>query len=607
MQPQTTVAKKKKPIPPNLRGCVMHFGVAQEKITQAIATLAPMVKEQDREMLSEVERKLKENKFNLVVLGQFKRGKTTFINALLGEKLLPSAILPLTSIVTTLEYGPQMEVEVHFLNGQVKKIEPQNIRLYVTEKENPQNEKGVKYVRVLHPASILKKGIILVDTPGVGSLYENNTDVTYGFLPRVDAGVFLLTVDPPLSKEEIAFLKDVYPHVERIFFVLNKVDYVDSDDLQEVMDFALGNLEEALGSNHIPIYPLSAKMALEGRTDGDEGKVVKSGIADLEEALEDFLLKEKGSIVLRSSANKVLSLLSTSLFQVELEIKAATTPLEELEEKIERFRDIKEEIGQERRDSEFLFKGEIDSLIKIVNMDMERFQTQKIPKIYARLLETFQENKHRGSLELSKLLDQAMKEILVREFDQMVIQENEKVNAEYSRIARRFADKVNDIIDRLMVLAAELFEIPLERFQVEENITEESSLWYKLEDRPKLLDLEGAGKFISYSILPSAMVHKMIKAELQKKLPEKVDMNCGRVRSDFVDRITKSAIELRWGMEQKMNQTVAFVEEAVQKAMKLRGKSQEEVEATLKELEKKKALMEGIKEQLKSLLEGDAA
>ncbi len=581
----------------------MRFEEAKERITQAINSLAPLVQEQDREMLSEVEHKLRENKFNLVVLGQFKRGKTTFINALLGQKLLPSAILPLTSIVTLLEYGPQMEVQVHFLDGKVKKIKHEEIKLYVTEKENPKNEKGVKYVRVLHPAPILKKGIILVDTPGVGSLYENNTDVTYGFLPRVDAGVFLLTVDPPLSKEEIAFLKDVYPHVERIFFVLNKVDYVDSDDLQEVMEFALGNLKDALGSNHIPIYPLSAKMALEGRIQKDQGKVGRSGITELEKALEDFLLKEKGSIVLRSSANKVLSLLSTLLFRVDLEIKAATTPLEELEEKIGRFQEIKEEIAQERRDSEFLFKGEIDSLIKIVNNDMERFRTQKIPKIYSRLMEVFQANKHKGSLELSKLLDQAMKEILVKEFDQMVIQENEKVNAEYSRIARRFADKVNGIIDQLMTLAAELFEIPLERFQVEESITEESALWYKLEDRPKLLDLEGAGKFISYSILPSAVVHKKIKAELQKKLPEKVDMNCGRVRSDFVDRITKSAMELRWGMEQKMNQTVAFVEEAIQKALSLREKSQEEVNAALNALKEKKRLLEGTKNQLKEILE----
>ena len=581
----------------------MLFEEARDRITQAIDTLAPLVQEHDREVLSDVERKLKENKFNLVVLGEFKRGKTTFINALLGEKLLPSAVLPLTSIVTLLEYGPQVEVEVHFLDGKVKNITPQEIRAYVTEKENPKNEKGVKFVRVLHPASILKKGIILVDTPGVGSLYENNTDVTYGFLPRVDAGVFLLTVDPPLSKEEIAFLKDVYPHVERIFFVLNKVDYVDADDLNEVMEFALGNLKEALGSNHIPIYPLSAKNALEGRIQGDEDRVKKSGIIQLEKALEDFLLKEKGSIVLRSSANKVLALLSTLLFQVDLEIKAATTPLDELEKKINRFQEIKEEIAQERRDSEFLFKGEIDSLIKIVNNDMERFRTQKVPKIYQKLMEVFQANKHKGALELSKLMDKAMKELLVKEFDDMVIQENEKVNAEYSRIARRFADKVNGIIDQLMALAAELFEIPLERFQVEESITEESALWYKLEDRPKLLDLEGAGKFISYSILPSAVVHKKIKAELQKKLPEKVDMNCGRVRSDFVDRITKSAMELRWGMEQKMNQTVAFVEEAVQKAKGLREKSQEEVDAALKALKEKKALLEGIKKDLKGILE----
>ena len=580
----------------------MHFGEAREGITQAIGALAPLAQDQDREMLADVAKKLAENKFNLVVLGQFKRGKTTFINALLGEALLPSAILPLTSIVTILEYGSQRKVEVHFLDGKSRDIKPEEIHFYVTEKENPKNEKGVKFVRVVHPAAILKKGIILVDTPGVGSLYENNTDVTYGFLPRVDAGVFLLTVDPPLSREEIAFLKDVYPHVERIFFVLNKVDYVDQEDIDEVLDFSAGNLKEALGSNHIPIYPLSAKMALKGRVQGDQELVCDSGIEELERALEDFLLKEKGSIVIHSSARKVLSVLSTLLFRVELEIKAATTPLDELEKKIQRFQEIKEEIARERRDSEFLFKGEIDSLVKIVNMDMEHFSTQKVPKIYARLMEVFQKNKRKGSLELSKLLDMAMKEILVSEFDQMVIQENEKLNTEYSRIARRFADKVNGIIDDLMSLSAELFEISLERFKVEETISEESALWYQLEDRPKLLDLEGAGKFITYSVLPSAMVHKKIKAELQKKLPEKVDMNCGRVRSDFVDRITKSAMELRWGMEQKMNQTVAFVEEAVQKAISLKDKSQTEVEAILRELGEKKDSLESLKAQLKGFM-----
>ncbi len=98
------------------------------------------------------------------------------------------------------------------------------------------------------------------------------------------------------------------------------------------------------------------------------------------------------------------------------------------------------------------------------------------------------------------------------------------------------------------------------------------------------------------------MVHKKIKAELHKKLPEKVDMNCGRVRSDFVDRITKSAMELRWGMEQKMNQTVVFVEEAVQRAISLKDKSQTEVEAVLRELGEKKDALESLKAQLKGFM-----
>lgn len=428
-----------------------------------------------------------------------------------------------------------------------------------------------------------------MDTPGVGSVYENNTDVTYGFLPRVDAGIFLLTVDPPLSKEEIAFLKDVYPHVERIFFVLNKIDYVGEEELQEVIEFAKQNLRESVGIENVPVYPVSAKYALEGRVENDQEKIRFSRIEELERELEKFLLKEKGSIVLRSSANKALSILSRLLFQVDLEIKAATTPLETLEDKIKKFQQIKEEIVQERRDSEFLFRGEIDSLIKIVNTDMEHFRKQKVNAIMQQLKDVFEANKHRGALELSRIMEDAMKEILVKEFDDMVAKENEKVNQEYARIARRFSEKVNSIIDKLMEHAAELFEIPLEKFQVDESITEESSLWYKLEDPPRLLDaFDAVGKFVSYSLLPAAIAQRKIKSDLEKKVPEKVDMNCGRVRSDFVDRITKSAMELRWAMEQKLNQAISFVEEAVKRAMELRQRGEKEVEKALGELKAKK-------------------
>ena len=500
----------------------LDLAYARSVVERCVGIAEKYASAEEGEILEDVKRKLEENRFNLVVLGQFKRGKTTFVNSLLGEKLLPSAVLPLTSIVTLIEYSPEKTVEVHFLDDTVRRIGLDQIHLYVTEKQNPKNVKKVKFVRVLHPAKILEKGIILVDTPGVGSVYENNTDVTYGFLPRVDAAVFLFTVDPPLSKEEIDFLKDIMPHVERMFFVLNKVDYIDVDELQEVLKFVEQNLEQLLGISDVEVFPISAKMALEGRLKGDGELVEKSGITELERRLEEFLLGERALVVLRSSAKKVLSMLSTYLFRADLKLKTATAPLEELERKIERFRELKSSIEQGARDSEFLFRGEIESLIKLVNMDVERFQKQKVPQIFDRLMEIFDRNKHKGSMELSKILDEAMKGLLVEELDRFVEEENEKINKEYGRIARRFSEKINGIIEELLRLTADIFDVQIERFRIEEEITSKSSLWYRLEDPPRLLDIaESLGKAVSYTLLPSVLVHKKIKNELAKNFPKR--------------------------------------------------------------------------------------
>ncbi len=581
----------------------MDISVFKNEIENAISLVLSQANSYEKDILEEIKRKIKENKFNLVVLGQFKRGKTTFVNALLGKMLLPSAVLPLTSIVTVIEYGKEEKAEVYFQDGSIKEIPPEDVKLYVTEKENPQNKRGVKYVRIFYPSEILEKGIILVDTPGVGSLYDDNTSVTYNFLPKVDAAVFLLTVDPPLSKEEIAFLRDVFPHVEKVFFVLNKVDYIAEEELSDVIEFARENLEKLIGKNSLVVYPISAKLALEGRINNDEEIFSKSGIAQLEKDLKSFLLEEKANMVLRSSINKVLSILSTHLFKADLELKTALTPVKELERKISGFRKLKEEIEQEARDSEFLFRGEIESLIKLVNMDVERFQKQNISRIFEKLIAVFEENKHKNPLELSKKLDEAMKKFLVEELDRFVLLENEKVNVEYARIAKRFSAKINSIVDRLMELAADIFEVRMEKFDVEKEITRESSLWFKLEEPPKLLDVaESVGKIISYTFLPSAVVHRKIKNELTKKLPEKIDMNCGRIRSDFVDRINKSAMELRWGMREKLKETIQFVEEAVGQALKLKEKSGEEVESYVSQIEERKEKLDKTIGTLKNIL-----
>jgi hypothetical protein len=126
-----------------------------------------------------------QNRLQLAALGQFKRGKSTFINALLGAPLLPIGVLPLTAVPTFIAWGPQPLVRVRFNDKhpveQLTSDEPGSIReflfRFVTEEANPENRLGVARVDLSYPAPLLAdRGTVLIDTPGVGSTYRHNTE-----------------------------------------------------------------------------------------------------------------------------------------------------------------------------------------------------------------------------------------------------------------------------------------------------------------------------------------------------------------------------------------------------------------------------------------------
>ena len=114
----------------------------------------------------ELREKVETNTFNLVVVGQFKRGKTSLINALLGANILPVAVVPLTSISTVITYGNALNIKVFFNEGTTLDITPESLQDYVTEKGNPKNIKDVSEVIITYPSPYLKEGVRLIDTPG---------------------------------------------------------------------------------------------------------------------------------------------------------------------------------------------------------------------------------------------------------------------------------------------------------------------------------------------------------------------------------------------------------------------------------------------------------
>ncbi len=179
----------------------------------------------DRDGLRSLRNRFEEGRFHLAVLGQFKRGKSTLLNALLGHTLLPTSVVPLTAIPTFVQYGSDLRICVQYRNGKPAKEfagKPLEEALkilegFVTEECNPKNRLGVAQVDILHPAPILQNGVVLIDTPGVGSTFTHNTRATLNFLPQCDAALFVVSADPPLTEVETEFLKVVKSKVDRLF------------------------------------------------------------------------------------------------------------------------------------------------------------------------------------------------------------------------------------------------------------------------------------------------------------------------------------------------------------------------------------------------------
>ncbi|MCK8601825.1 dynamin family protein [Desulfoferrobacter suflitae] len=564
--------------------------------------LAELRKDQNiRDSVEDISRKLVENRFYLVVLGQFKRGKSTFINSLLGTRLLPTAIVPLTSIVTILSYGGEECIEVFFQNGDKRCVPRDELVDYVTEKGNPGNEKNVMQVHITYPSSYLKDGVHIIDTPGVGSIFSDNTQVTYNFLPKVDAALFLLAVDPPISRAEIDFLKDVKQYVEKIFFIQNKIDYLDESDRLESMNFSKTVIEEALGDGKVRIYPLSAKLALEGKLNEDEEKLHRSFLPEFDRVLGEFLTREKGKVLLQSVLQSGLKYLADEEFAIKLEQKAVATPVKDLEEKIQLFDKELKRILEQKHDNDYLYEGEIKRLMDFLDRDMDRFRKDRMPELLQDLQKTGESNRRLPTTEYVKLMENTLREGVVHTFDEWIVRQEERINEEYRKISKRFSDRANEIIENLQVASARLFDVAVERVSSDEAISSETRFYYLLGDQPRFFDIEGALDFLSHRLLPKSISQTMVLKDILKKLPARIDANCGRVRGDFKYRIQQSFLKFRWNLNAKIDATADSIRQALQKAMEMKKAGASEVKQLDKQLNQQWSRVETLKNSFHGL------
>jgi GTP-binding protein EngB required for normal cell division len=259
----------------------------------------------------EVAARVAEGRFYVACVGQFKRGKSTLLNALLGEPVLPTGVVPITSAITVLRHGPR-GARVRYRDGRTEDIRVEALGRYVSERENPENRRGVRAVEVFLPSPLLARGMCLVDTPGLGSAFGGNAAVTREFVPHVDAAMVVVGADPPVSGEELALAEEVAAHARHLLAVLNKADRLTEEERREGARFAAQVLSSRLRRPIGRVYEVSAQERIStGTATRDWPELVaalealaRAAGADLVEAAEARALERLGRALLAELAER---------------------------------------------------------------------------------------------------------------------------------------------------------------------------------------------------------------------------------------------------------------------------------------------------------------
>jgi hypothetical protein len=509
-----------------------------------------------RDQAQALQARLGQGQLHLAVLGQFKRGKSTVINALLGEPLLPDGVLPVTAVPVFLYAAPVPQLHVYTASDNDPLECPLSaLPEYVTEAGNPQNHKAVERVNLFYPAPLLQTGIVLIDTPGVGSTNENNTQTTLRFLPQCDAAIVVFSTDPPITAAEVDFLRTVRPHIAHFFFVLNKVDYLQPAEVTKALDFLRGVLREALAGSEPDIFAVSARRALAARQDGDAAGWLASGMERFAGELRAFAGAKQQAILEQAVYRKALAVLDEADQLLALRREALQLPLAQLEEKIGAFHGYAAAARRQREDIDDRLIGDEKRLRSQIETEAPALRERAVAALAERL----------ASLDLSLPRDawaQQAEAATAAFYDEARRQWRLEVRQELEAIASRRAGEVVALREQLRHNAADLLHVPHAPRLEEETIIElPDPVWV-------------SGTFVplpqeapSWERLLAAARQRQRQIQRRQELVlELANRNTERVRWWLLQMFQESVRHMRGRLGETVEQTIEQIEQALESA-----------------------------------------
>ncbi len=522
--------------------------------------------------LEELAARLNARRFHLAVLGQFKRGKSTLLNALLGEEVLPTSLLPLTAIPTFIREGTVRGARVEFQSGREPAATTTEsaaelcefLAGYVTEEKNPGNRLGVSLVEVSHPAPLLSHGVVLIDTPGIGSTHRHNTEATLNFLPRCDAALFVVSPDPPLTEVEVEFLKRVRSRVGRVFFVLNKADYLNEAEREEMLGFVKRVLTEQAGlDGDLRLLTVSARQGLEAFRTGDAALRESSGMRELESCLQDFLVREKESALRRAVAGRAVEILEEVLLEQRLSLQALRLPLEEIERRLGL---LEERLGEVRMRQVGVRDG-LEGDRKRLAALLEEQAGQLRKKAFQLFMRTVER-----AIEESGAAPDAPQEALAEVIPAFFENELGNLSVEFESRVRQTLDarrrEVDALVEAVRQTAAELFDLPHQaaagagEFEVSREPYWVTHYW------PVTLGLLPEGFWDRF--LPAGVRRKRLLRRMRERVEVLVAENVENVRWPTLQNLDRSIREFGEELDRRLEEAVRATIGAIEAARERR-------------------------------------
>ena len=549
--------------------------------TSRLLRLANLARELGADPVAEEARELaarvSEGRFYVACIGQFKRGKSTLLNALVGYAVVPTGFVPVTAVPTVIRFGDELHARIRIHDGSWLDVDLSDLKEYVTEELNPENKKKVGGAEVFVPSPLLSSGMCFVDTPGLGSVFTGNTATTQAFIPHIDAVLVVVGADPPIAGEELALVETIGTQVQDLILVINKADRTSDPERAAVVKFTREILEKRLHRPMGEVFEVSAAERMEN----------SGPLRDWERLLASLrhLVEDSGSNLVRAAGDRGIHRLSEQLLvMIAEDHDALQRPIEESERRIELMKETISEAERSMRELDYLFMAELHRISDLFGERHRQFVcsawTESETEFGEGLLAIplgFGPHYRRGVMHLAQ-------EISRRKVMPWLKPEQEEGERQYRAVAFRFVEMGNNFLKKLADAGlSELTRMP-HALDPEKGLRVRTSFIF--EDFIGTAQPPSPLRWLADVFLPPVGARKVITNDAQEFLQHLLEVNSSRVQNDVLNRIQESRDRLEVEIRKLLHEISRIAQQALDRARKVKEEGTSAVRSAIERLDR---------------------